>query len=94
MLPSAAAELRSERKRVAEKDRDVARLKLELASSNGVTGAALDRQRELERLIEVLEANVEDSRLRGPRALEATEKDQAEREEIDRQRAATSRPRR
>lgn len=83
-------ELRSERKKVAEKDREIARLQRELDRSKAALSAASARQDELDRMIEALEMKVEDWRKRAGAPAKKREEERAERDAIDRRGATAS----
>ena len=85
-------ELRAARNSVVEKDREITRLKRELARAEAAERAALGRQTGLERMIEGLEAKVGDWRSRAQALAKRREEERAEREEIDRRRARQSAP--
>lgn len=83
-------ELRAELKTVAKRDREIDRLKRELARANAATDAALNRQTDLERTVEALEAKVGDWRSRARALAKKREEERAERDSINRHQAATS----
>jgi chromosome segregation ATPase len=81
-------ELRAERRLVAETEREVTRLKRELARAEDATGAALSRQADLQRMVEGLEMKVADWRSRAQALARKREEERSEREAIDRRRAS------
>lgn len=83
-------ELRAERRTVAEKDSEIARLKRELARVEAAERAAVSRRHDLEAMIETLESKVDDWRSRAQALAKRREQERAEREEIDRRRASKS----
>lgn len=86
-------ELRAERRMIAEKDREITRLKRDLARAEAAERAALDRQADLQRIVQGLEAKVDDWRSRAQALARRREDQRAEREEIDRLRPVVSKPR-
>ena len=85
-------ELRAERRTLAEKDGEVTRLKRDLARAEAAGRAALDRQADLQRMVEGLEAKVDDWRSRAQALANKREDDRAEREEIEQRRARPTKP--
>jgi chromosome segregation ATPase len=84
-------ELRAERKAVAQKDREIARLTREVARAEAAMGAALDGQHDLERKIKALESKVEDWRSRA--LAQRSDEERAQREASDRRRSSSAAPR-
>jgi len=85
-------ELRAERRMNGEKDREIARLKRELARVEAAERAAVSRGQDLEAMIKTLESKVNDWRSRAQALARKREEERAERDEIDRRRARESKP--
>lgn len=85
-------ELRAERQTTTAKDREIARLKRDLARSEALVAAASSRQDQLERMITALEFKVEDWRSRARALSKRNDEERAEREAIDRRRSSSGDP--